>query len=213
MFSPSKALVRQIAAQHGETPLYVYSRSTLRGQAAKALAFGGPFGLTVRYAIKANPHPEVLRLFCLEMGLAVDASSENEALHALSAGVPADRIAINSQQLPRDLVGLVKTKGVFFTATSLHQLEQYGKALPGTSCGVRLNPGKGSGASNRVERRDFFFSFFLSFFFFFFFSAGHNWRSKCWVWNLVRVHSRSAENREQVSFDHQQSPHSHWSWN
>lgn len=163
MFTPSKALLTSIAAQH-ETPIYVYSKSVLRAQAKKALAFGGPFGLTVRYAIKANPHPEVLKLFCNEMGLAVDASSEFEAEHALRVGIPASRIAINSQQLPRDIVDLVKTKGVFFTATSLHQLEEFGRALPGSSCGVRLNPGKGSGASNRVERSVFVFFLFLNFF-------------------------------------------------
>jgi diaminopimelate decarboxylase len=122
----------------------------LQAQALRALSFGGPYGFTVRFAIKANPHPEVLRLFCLAMGLSVDASSEFEAEHALRAGIPASRIAINSQQLPRDIVELVKTKGVFFTATSIHQLEEYGKAMPSTSCGVRLNPGQGSGASNRV---------------------------------------------------------------
>lgn len=31
-------------------------------------------------------------------------------------------------------------KGVFFVATSLHQLEFFGKNFPGKSCGVRVNP-------------------------------------------------------------------------
>ncbi len=148
MYQPSTAAVRALAAQHG-TPVFIYSRAVLRAQAARALAFGAPFGLTVRYAVKANPHREVLRLFH-DLGLAFDASSEYEAAHLLAAGIPASRVALNSQQLPRDLVHTVRTQGVFFTATSLHQLEEYGRALPGTSVGVRLNPGQGSGASNRV---------------------------------------------------------------
>ena len=147
MFQPSTAAVRALASSH-ETPVFVYSRAVLRAQAEKALAFGSPFGLTVRFAMKANPHPEVLRLFS-SLGLSVDASSENEALHALACGVPADRLALNSQQLPRNLSHLLGS-GVFFTATSLHQLEQVGRAAPGARVGVRLNPGRGSGASNRV---------------------------------------------------------------
>jgi diaminopimelate decarboxylase len=134
--------------QTNELPLYVYSKSVLKEQAEKALAFGGPYGLTVRYAMKANPHPEILRQF-VDMGLHIDASSEYEAYNALEAGVPADKIALNSQQLPKDISNIVD-KGIFFTATSLHQLEQYGVAAPGTAIGVRLNPGDGSGASNRV---------------------------------------------------------------
>jgi diaminopimelate decarboxylase len=148
MYEPSAATVRAFAAKHG-TPVYVYSRAALRAQAAKALSFGGPFGLTVRYAVKANPHREVLRVF-LDMGLSFDASSEFEATHLLAAGIPASRVALNSQQLPGNLTDVVQRQGVFFTATSLHQLEEYGRALPGTNVGVRLNPGKGSGASNRV---------------------------------------------------------------
>ena len=84
------------------------------------------------------------------MGLHIDASSDNEALFALNNGISAEKIALNSQQLPKDIVDIVGKRGVFFTATSLHQLEQYGKSLPNTSLGVRLNPGDGSGATNRV---------------------------------------------------------------
>ena len=145
MFQPTHKMLQELAAQHG-TPVYIYSRAHLRSQAAKALAFRSE-RLTVRYAIKANPHPETLAVFD-KLGLHVDCSSENEVLHALKNGVAADRIALNSQQLPRDMSLL--EKGIFFTATSLHQLEQYGTCRPGTAVGVRLNPGFGSGASNRV---------------------------------------------------------------
>lgn len=83
------------------------------------------------------------------MGLAIDASSEYEALDALAAGIPAHRIVLNSQQLPRDFASFLK-HGIFFTATSLHQLESYGRCAPNTDVALRLNPGDGSGASRRV---------------------------------------------------------------
>lgn len=148
MFSPSAALVDELVAMHG-TPLFVYSRSVLRSQAAKALGFRRR-NLICRYAMKANPHPETLRELDA-MGLHLDASSEYEVYHALRAGIAPQKIALNSQQLPRDLAAFVKENDrVFFTATSLHQLEEYGKIRPGSTLGIRLNPGFGSGASNRV---------------------------------------------------------------
>jgi len=139
--------VRDIATQHG-TPLYVYSQQVLTRQAKQALAFGAPFGFSVRYAIKANPHPDILHLFD-GLGLVFDASSGEEAEHIMAQGIAAQKIALNSQQLPKNFAELSKA-GVHITATSLHQLEQIGAELRGAEIGVRLNPGLGSGASNRV---------------------------------------------------------------
>ena len=41
--------------------------------------------------------------------------------------------------------------GVEFNATSLHQLETYGKIYPGTNTSIRVNPGMGSGGTNRTN--------------------------------------------------------------
>jgi diaminopimelate decarboxylase len=131
-----------------DEPVYLYSISALKEQASQALSFGSPSTTTVRYAMKANPHPDILRLF-VDMGLLIDASSEYEVWNAIEAGIPAEKIALNSQQLPKD-IARVHGAGIFFTATSLHQLEAWGKVAPGTEIGVRINPGDGSGASNRV---------------------------------------------------------------
>jgi diaminopimelate decarboxylase len=38
-----------------------------------------------------------------------------------------------------------------FNACSLHQLEEFGKMFPGHKCGVRLNPGSGSGANFKTD--------------------------------------------------------------
>ena len=143
----SEQQARDIAAEHG-TPLYVYSQQVLTRQAKQALAFGAPFGFSVRYAIKANPNPAILHLFD-GLGLVFDASSGEEAEHIIAQGITAQKIALNSQQLPKNFAELSKA-GVHITATSLHQLEQIGAALRGADIGVRLNPGLGSGASNRV---------------------------------------------------------------
>lgn len=41
--------------------------------------------------------------------------------------------------------------GIEFVATSLHQLESYGKVFPGTNVGVRINPGFGDGQFAKVN--------------------------------------------------------------
>src|SRR5438132_411059 len=122
--------VAAIAAEFG-TPVFVYDEPTLAQQAKTALAFKAPYGLTVRYAMKANPNAAILKLFH-KHGLHIDASSGFEAERAMLAGIPAQNILLTSQELPPNLRGLVD-KGVQFNATSLRQLEAYGRALPGTS--------------------------------------------------------------------------------
>lgn len=141
--------VRSLVKEH-PTPFYVYSRATLKNQAQKILqAFSqAPFGLTVRFAMKANPHPEILRLF-ESQGIYIDASSEYEARAALNAGIEPAKILLTSQQLPRDL-RTIMASGIEFTATSLHQLEQYGQTFPGSEVSIRLNTGIGSGYAHRL---------------------------------------------------------------
>jgi diaminopimelate decarboxylase len=139
--------VRELADAHG-TPLFVYSRAALEAQAKAMLQLPAPYGLTVRYAMKANPYPEILRIF-REQGVKIDASSGYEAEMAIEAGFQPTDILLTSQQLAHKLQALV-VAGVQFNATSLHQLETYGQLFPGSSVSVRLNPGVGSGHSAKV---------------------------------------------------------------
>ena len=134
----------KLAEEHG-TPLFVYSETELIKRARTVLKVAAPYGLTVRYAMKANPHPEILQIL-RGQGIKIDASSGYEAEVALRAGFKGSDILLTSQQLPRNLKELIG-KGVQFNATSLRQLEEYGKLAPGTAVSVRLNPGIGSGHS------------------------------------------------------------------
>jgi len=107
------------------TPCYVYDRAALEGAARAALAFPAPFGLTVRYAMKANPSRGILTLF-RDLGLHVDASSDYEVERALRAGFAPDRVQLTSQMPSRVLREHV-ARGVLFNACSLHQLEEFGR--------------------------------------------------------------------------------------
>jgi diaminopimelate decarboxylase len=131
------------------TPFYVYDEDTLLKRAREVLAFPNPYGLVGRYAMKALPTAAILRLLT-EAGLAIDASSGFEAERALIAGVAPEKIQITAQELPRNLEPLIK-QGVLFNACSLLQLERYGEMFPDSDLSVRINPGLGSGHSNRTN--------------------------------------------------------------
>ena len=64
------------------TPLFVYSSQTLRQQARQMLSVPAPYGLTIRYAMKANPNTGILAVLKSEK-IWVDASSGYEAQLAL----------------------------------------------------------------------------------------------------------------------------------
>ncbi len=142
------ARARAVAQQFG-TPAFVYDRATLERAAREVRAFPNAFGLTARFAMKALPSAAVLRIFHA-VGLKFDASSGFEVERAMRAGIPAKDIQITAQELPKNLKELVQ-QGVQFTACSIHQLRAYGKLFPGTKVTIRINPGKGSGHSNRTN--------------------------------------------------------------
>ncbi len=140
--------VRDIQREFG-TPVYVYDQLTLERQAKSVLNFPNPFGLIGRFAMKALPNAAVIRILN-RAGLHIDASSGYEAERAMRAGVPADQIQLTTQQLPENLQDLVR-RGVIFNACSLEQLDTYGKLFPGKTVTIRINPGLGSGHSNRTN--------------------------------------------------------------
>ena len=131
------------------TPCYVYDEATLEEAARRALAFPRAFGFTLRYALKANPNPAILAIF-RRLGLHVDASSEFEVLRALRAGFVPAAIQLTSQAPAKD-VGALAARGVLVNACSLHQLDAFGRAVPEGSLSVRINPGLGSGSTNRTN--------------------------------------------------------------
>ncbi len=139
---------KQLADQNG-TPLFVISRDVLSNQVRQMLSVPAPYGLAVRYAMKANPQPDILKLFQTKE-LKIDASSGYEVDLAIAAGYKGSDILLTSQQLPHNLKELVE-KGVQYNATSLHQLEEYGKIFFGGDVSVRINPGVGSGHSAKTN--------------------------------------------------------------
>lgn len=140
----------RIREEYG-TPCYVYDEATLRAAAAQVLDFPNAYGITVRFAMKACPNGNILRLF-QSLGLKIDASSIYEAERAIAAGFDASDISLSTQEFPSDaqLEALV-SKGMTVNACSLHQLERYGNLFPNSRVGLRFNPGLGSGGTQRTN--------------------------------------------------------------
>ncbi|MBI2661209.1 diaminopimelate decarboxylase [Candidatus Woesearchaeota archaeon] len=143
-------LTSRIATEFG-TPVYVYDQRTLEAQADLASNFPNEYGLTVRYAMKASPNANILRLFH-NNGIQIDASSGWEAWRAIAANIPPENILLTPQEMPEegDLMILVR-RGVNFNACSKHQLKVYGSIFEGSDVTVRVNPGVGSGGNNRTN--------------------------------------------------------------
>lgn len=131
------------------TPFFVYDKATLIEAAQATEEFQAPHGLTVRYAMKANPKKAILNTF-REQGLSIDASSGEEAKKAIDVGFEPNDISLTSQLIPRNLSKLVG-QGIKYNATSLHQLENFGKSFPLSKVGIRVNAGLGSGGSHKTN--------------------------------------------------------------
>lgn len=136
-------------ADNQPTPLFVYSKQYLTDRAAALAGQTLPYGWTPRYAVKANGHPEIIKIFAAA-GLHFDASSSYEAIELLEQGIAGEKISLSSQQPAHNLEELLDA-GVQYVATSLHQLELFiGTASKGAEVGLRVNPGMGSGHNNRT---------------------------------------------------------------
>eukprot|EP00598_Pedospumella_elongata_P001560 CAMPEP_0184981546 /NCGR_PEP_ID=MMETSP1098-20130426/11215_1 /TAXON_ID=89044 /ORGANISM="Spumella elongata, Strain CCAP 955/1" /LENGTH=417 /DNA_ID=CAMNT_0027505111 /DNA_START=26 /DNA_END=1279 /DNA_ORIENTATION=- len=141
-------VVQAVKEKYG-TPTYIYDRATLVSQANKALQFPNLFGLKVRFAMKSCPNAAILQLFN-GMGINFDASSGFEVQRLVRAGVNPASISLSSQELPSNLKELIEL-GIDFNACSVHQLRSFGKLFPGGRCGIRFNPGKGSGGTGKTN--------------------------------------------------------------
>ncbi|MDD7986801.1 diaminopimelate decarboxylase [Lentisphaera marina] len=133
------------------TPFYVYSQKEIEKQCQAILAIPAPFGLTARYAIKANPNTAILKII-ENTGFHFDASSEYEVIRCLKAGIAADKIQLTSQEMSSEHLELIIKEGVRFNACSLEQLRRYAALAPRNSeISIRINPGLGSGSSRKTN--------------------------------------------------------------
>lgn len=139
--------IPRLAQQYG-TPVFIYDLATIKKNYDYFSQTPNPYGLTVRYSVKANPTRAVLAYFN-QLGAFFDVSSVWEARRCVNAGIDAKKILITAQEISEGWESLC-ADGMEFDAGSLQQLKTYGEAFPGTCVSVRINPGFGSGLVKKL---------------------------------------------------------------
>lgn len=147
-----------IAEEYG-SPLFVYSRAQIRHNYRRLKAsFGRRTSAEVRlyYAMKANPHPEILDLLNRE-GAWIDAVSPGEINHALGHGFSPGRILFTGTSLSRDDIRQTLGRdGIIINIDAEEQLElmrEVREEMPrkdAAKVSVRWNPGIGRGFSPKT---------------------------------------------------------------
>jgi diaminopimelate decarboxylase len=134
------------------TPVYLYDEKMIIEKCEAALSMPSPYGMTVRYAMKANSGGALLRLIH-KTGLSIDASSLNEAKRAHMAGIGYEHIILTTQEAPEggDLTCIeqMMLKGLIYNVCSIRQLHLIGDFASRHNIGlsIRIHPGIGSGES------------------------------------------------------------------
>ena len=143
-----------LAEQFG-TPSFVYSAHRLEANLRRLLQALRAAGLedfsSLCYAMKANRFAPLLT-FLKQTGLCgIDACSPGEVEHAVSCGFAPSEISFTASSLSdQDLAILARYEGLFMDCDSLHAIRRWGALKPGTSIGIRVNPGMGiSRAANQ----------------------------------------------------------------
>ena len=151
-FSALGAAALAQAAELFGTPVYVYDEKTILDRCGECLNMPNAYGLTVRFAMKANSNRSLLKLIS-GAGLHIDASSLNEVLRAHLAGIPYENIMLTTQEVYEgaEMAKLEELLllGLKYNACSLRQLRLIADfaAANGIDPGIRVHPGIGSGES------------------------------------------------------------------
>ncbi|MGI9245319.1 MAG: bifunctional aspartate kinase/diaminopimelate decarboxylase, partial [Steroidobacteraceae bacterium] len=140
--------LQRIAHEHGSA--YVYDRATLELAARQLLAVKGVDRLF--YAVKANPHPEILRTFA-SLGLSFECVSQGECQHVLDTvrGIDPGKILFTPNFAPRVEYEWALARGVNLTIDSLYALREWGELFRERDILLRLDTGFGRGHHDHVR--------------------------------------------------------------
>jgi diaminopimelate decarboxylase/aspartate kinase len=106
----------------------------------------------VFYAMKANPHPAVLRAV-VEQGFGLECVSPGELERAFEAvpGLDPQRVLFTPNFVDVKEYAAAFARGVRVTVDNLHPLEKHGDVFAGRSVLLRIDPGHGSGHHKYVH--------------------------------------------------------------
>ncbi len=138
----------ELAAERG--PVYAYDAPTLRAAAASLRGLAAMD--RVFYALKANCHPGVLRVFH-HAGLGFECVSAAELDHVLGLfpGLAGERLLFTPNFAPREEYLHGFEVGARVTVDNVHPLREWPEVFRGRELFLRLDPGRGRGHHAHVR--------------------------------------------------------------
>ncbi len=143
-----RARLQELAAQHHCAFVYDAATITANSRALTKLTSVE----RVFYALKANPHPEILRL-ATAAGLALECVSQGEVEHVLrlQPELARDRILFTPNFAARAEYEFAVAGGIRLTLDNLHPLEHWPELFRGRDIIVRIDTGYGRGHHEHVR--------------------------------------------------------------
>jgi diaminopimelate decarboxylase/aspartate kinase len=138
----------QLASRHPAA--FVYDGATLD---ARIRDLHGLRAISrVLYAMKANPHPQILqRIAAQGMSLECVSQGELERVREVLPGLPPDRILFTPNFAPRGEYEFGLQAGVRLTLDNLHPLREWPSLFAGREILVRIDTGYGRGHHDHVR--------------------------------------------------------------
>ncbi|MEO6171352.1 MAG: bifunctional aspartate kinase/diaminopimelate decarboxylase [Lysobacter sp.] len=132
------------------TPRYVYRVETVRERARDMLATTAVD--RCYFAIKANPHPDILRTVASEgLGLECVSLGELEHVFATLPDLPAARVLFTPSFAPRREYEAALAMGVTVTLDNIEALQRWPEVFRGRTIWLRLDLGRGDGHHEKVR--------------------------------------------------------------
>jgi diaminopimelate decarboxylase/aspartate kinase len=141
---------RLIELMQGRHCAYVYDGETLRERCRELRSMRSI--ARVSYAMKANPHPQVLRSVS-EEGLSLECVSRGELERVLATlpDIDPQHVLYTPNFAPQEEYAWALARGVQVTLDSLHPIEQWPELFSGRDIFVRLDLGGGRGHHPHVR--------------------------------------------------------------
>lgn len=148
LFPFADADLLRLADQHG-TPCFAYHGPAASAQ-YQALRAALPARTRVAYAVKANPHPELLRILA-GLGASFDCASEGELQRVEALGLPPGRVFFAGPGKRDAELALALRFGVRVQAESWEDLARLEALATGpVAVNLRVHPVRGVEESNRI---------------------------------------------------------------
>ena len=140
--------LQRIAHERGSA--YVYHRASSELAARQLLAIRGVD--RIFYAMKANPHPELLKTFA-GLGLSFECVSRGECEHVMKVvpGIDPSRILFTPNFAPRSEYEWALEQGVHLTIDNVYALREWGELFRDRDVLIRIDTGFGRGHHDHVR--------------------------------------------------------------